>query len=141
MRSDAQYNADSGVEDFAPDFEWEVATLTDANGWTAEFRVPFATLRYPRTSDGVWAVLAFRNYPRENTHGNSKNIVRAAEFAKARGMKVFGFLGMGGGALAPVCDSAVIVPSSDYGPIEDAHMIFDHLITAYFHKWLNPNKA
>ena len=56
-------------------------------------------------------------------------------------MRVFGFLGMGGGALAPVCDRAVIVPSSDYGPIEDAHMIFDHLITAYFHKWLNPNKA
>ncbi len=73
--------------------------------------------------------------------GNSKNIVRAAEFAKVRGMKVFGFLGMGGGAVGSVCDRAVIVPSNDYGPIEDAHMIFDHLITAYFHKWLNPNKA
>jgi hypothetical protein len=56
-------------------------------------------------------------------------------------MKVLGFLGMGGGALASECDHAVIVPSNDYGPIEDAHMNFDHLITAYFHKWLNPNKA
>lgn len=73
--------------------------------------------------------------------GNSENALRAAEFAKARGMTVLGFLGMRGGALAPLCDRAVIVPSDDYGPIEDAHMIFDHLITAYFHKWLNPNKV
>jgi len=71
--------------------------------------------------------------------GNSPNIVRAAEFAKARSMKVFAFLGMGGGTVARMCDDAVIVPSKDYGPIEDAHMIFDHLITAYFHQWLNPN--
>ena len=73
--------------------------------------------------------------------GNSENAIQAAKFAKQRGMKIFGFLGMGGGALAPLCDGAVIVPSNDYGPIEDAHMIFDHLITAYFHKWLNPNNA
>ncbi|MCZ6806975.1 MAG: SIS domain-containing protein [Deltaproteobacteria bacterium] len=73
--------------------------------------------------------------------GNSENAIRAAKFAKQRGLKIFGFLGMGGGALAPLCDGAVIVPSNDYGPIEDAHMIFDHLITAYFHKWLNPNNA
>lgn len=71
--------------------------------------------------------------------GNSENAVRAAKFAKVRGMEVYGFLGMGGGTLGPLCDKAVIVPSTDYGPIEDAHMIFDHLITAYFHKWLNPN--
>ncbi len=73
--------------------------------------------------------------------GNSENAIRAAKLAKSRGMKVFGFLGMGGGALASLCDRSVIVPSNDYGPIEDAHMIFDHLITAYFHKWLNSNNA
>jgi D-sedoheptulose 7-phosphate isomerase len=66
--------------------------------------------------------------------GNSDNAIRAAEFARQRDMQVFGFLGMGGGKLAKICDRAVIVPSDDYGPIEDAHMIFDHLITAYFRK-------
>lgn len=64
--------------------------------------------------------------------GNSENAVKAAEFAHKRRMKVFGFLGMDGGKLAPLCDHALIVPSDDYGPIEDSHMILDHLITAYF---------
>lgn len=73
--------------------------------------------------------------------GNSENAVRAVEFARGHGLKTVAFLGMNGGKLAQLCDASVVVPSDDYGPIEDAHMIFDHLITAYFRERLDTTRA
>lgn len=63
--------------------------------------------------------------------GNSANVVAAAEVARKRGLRTVGFLGMGGGRLRDLVDVPVVVPSNDYGPIEDVHMIFDHLALAY----------
>jgi D-sedoheptulose 7-phosphate isomerase len=63
--------------------------------------------------------------------GNSPNVVRAAEVARRRSMRVVGFLGMGGGALASLVDVGVVVGSDGYGPIEDVHMILDHLALDY----------
>lgn len=67
--------------------------------------------------------------------GNSPNIVSAVRLARDRGLEIVGFLGMGGGEVAPLCDVSVTVPSDDYGPIEDVHMMFDHLITAWLRRW------
>lgn len=66
--------------------------------------------------------------------GNSPNIVRAVETARQIGMTAIGLLGMGGGKVAGMVDIAVVVPSSEYGPIEDAHMVFDHLAMAYLRR-------
>jgi D-sedoheptulose 7-phosphate isomerase len=62
--------------------------------------------------------------------GNSPNLVRAAEWVKGKGGKVLGFLGFDGGKLIDICDVAVTVktPKGEYGPVEDVHMILDHLI-------------
>jgi D-sedoheptulose 7-phosphate isomerase len=68
--------------------------------------------------------------------GNSPNILEAVRVAKAKGMTILGFLGRGGGKVAADCDVALIVPSDDYGPIEDAHMMLDHLLAAYFRAWV-----
>jgi len=68
--------------------------------------------------------------------GNSPNVVRAVEVARRRGLATIGFLGMGGGKVAPLVDVAVIVPSGDYGPIEDMHMMFNHLCTTYLGRWI-----
>ncbi|MCH7776082.1 MAG: SIS domain-containing protein [Gemmatimonadetes bacterium] len=67
--------------------------------------------------------------------GNSSNIVRAVEVAIEKKMTTVGFLGMGGGRVAKLVDVAVIVPSNEYGPIEDVHMVFNHLVTAYLCRW------
>ncbi len=67
--------------------------------------------------------------------GNSSNIIRAVEVARRMQLKTIGFLGMGGGRAAGMVDISVIVPTNDYGPIEDVHMMFDHLITGYFLRW------
>jgi D-sedoheptulose 7-phosphate isomerase len=68
--------------------------------------------------------------------GNSPNIIVAVETAKAMGVEVVGLAGFGGGKLAKLADVAFVVPSEEYGPIEDVHMILDHILTAYFYEKL-----
>ncbi len=60
--------------------------------------------------------------------GNSPNIVAAAELARDRGASVLGFSGFGGGALARLSDVAVVIDSDEYGPVEDAHLLLNHLL-------------
>ena len=36
------------------DAVWSVATKRDAQGWSAEIRIPFKTLRFERSTGGVW---------------------------------------------------------------------------------------
>lgn len=68
--------------------------------------------------------------------GNSPNIVAAVEAAKQIGVKVIGLTGFGGGKLAKLADVSFVVPSDGYGPVEDAHMILDHIITGYLYEKL-----
>ncbi len=62
--------------------------------------------------------------------GNSPNILNALEAAKALGVKSIGFLGFEGGKALGLCDQSLVVRSSDYGVIEDAHSVLMHMITA-----------
>ena len=69
--------------------------------------------------------------------GNSPNLIQAAEWVKKQGGKVIGLLGFDGGKLAQISDTSIIVktPKGEYGPVEDVHMILDHLIyTWIWHK-------
>jgi D-sedoheptulose 7-phosphate isomerase len=60
--------------------------------------------------------------------GNSKNVVQAAEYARAHGATVIGFCGRPGGRLAQLADLKVIVPSDRIGQQEDGHMILSHVL-------------
>jgi len=60
--------------------------------------------------------------------GNSPNVVKAVEYAKANGARTVGFCGHPGGKLAQLADLKVIIPSSLIGQQEDGHMILDHVI-------------
>jgi D-sedoheptulose 7-phosphate isomerase len=57
------------------------------------------------------------------------------------GVRVVGLTGFGGGKLAKLADAAFIVPSDDYGPVEDVHMILDHVITGYLYEKLKAAHA
>jgi len=49
------------------DASWTVATAIDSLGWTAEFRIPFATLRYQSGSgEQQWGLNISRNIRRKN---------------------------------------------------------------------------
>jgi D-sedoheptulose 7-phosphate isomerase len=66
--------------------------------------------------------------------GNSANLVNAAEWVKAQGGRLIGFLGFDGGKLKNMCDVVVHVPTAkgDYGPVEDAHLILNHVLAHWF---------
>jgi len=63
--------------------------------------------------------------------GNSPNIVAAAEWVKNRRGKVIGLIGFDGGRLEKICDVVIHVetPRGEFGPVEDIHMIIDHLVS------------
>jgi D-sedoheptulose 7-phosphate isomerase len=63
--------------------------------------------------------------------GSSANILRAVAKASEMGLTTIGFLGRGGGQVRDMLDIEVTVPSDEYGPIEDVHMCFDHLISGW----------
>ena len=65
--------------------------------------------------------------------GNSPNVIAAVEYAKSRDATVVGLTGFDGGALRRMSDIALHVDTAkgEYGPVEDVHMIFDHLIGSY----------
>jgi len=66
--------------------------------------------------------------------GNSPNIVEGVRETKALGAKVLGILGFDGGKVGGMADACVVVQSRDYGYVEAAHIVLDHLLTAYFGK-------
>lgn len=65
--------------------------------------------------------------------GNSENVIRAAEFANNHGGTSIAFVGFEGGKLKEVAKIVIFTPNpkSDYGPIEDVHMILNHIIVNY----------
>ena len=63
-----------------------------------------------------------------STSGESPNVVRAAQAAKARGVTVVAFLGKGGGAVRELADLALVVPSDETARIQELHLAIEHLI-------------
>ena len=66
--------------------------------------------------------------------GNSPNLIEAAKWVKARGGRVTSFLGFDGGRLRALSDVVVHVPTvkGEYGPVEDAHLIINHVLAHWF---------
>jgi len=75
--------------------------------------------------------------------GNSENIIRGVDYARAHKAVTIGFCGFDGGRLAGACDIAVPVPATkdEYGPVEDAFGVLCHMLTGYLSmrrgKWLH----
>ncbi|MGH7797791.1 MAG: D-sedoheptulose-7-phosphate isomerase [Candidatus Binatia bacterium] len=64
--------------------------------------------------------------------GNSPNLLRAVEMARARKLKTIGFLGFDGGVLKDMVDEVLLLPTRKgaYGLVESGHDLFCHILTA-----------
>jgi D-sedoheptulose 7-phosphate isomerase len=63
-----------------------------------------------------------------STSGNSKNVIRAVQACRSRGIKTVGLLGAKGGRLRSLVDLPLIVPSDNTQHIQEAHIALGHII-------------
>lgn len=68
--------------------------------------------------------------------GNSPNVLNAIEYARSRSAGIVAMLGFGGGKAAELADLVLLVESSDYGVVEDAHLIVNHILVDHFQQRL-----
>ncbi len=74
--------------------------------------------------------------------GNSQNIINAAEWVQSKGGKIIGFLGFTGGKLLDYCDIKIHPKTQpgEYGPVEDSHLITNHILAHWFQSRLKESK-
>jgi D-sedoheptulose 7-phosphate isomerase len=65
--------------------------------------------------------------------GNSKNLIKAFEYAASASIKTVALTAFDGGVMRQIADQCVHIPTEkkEYGPAEDLHMILDHLVSNY----------
>ena len=76
-----------------------------------------------------------------STSGNSPNVLRAADVARARGMQVIAFTGRSGGKLLPMADLCFRMPSDETPRIQEGHEFVGHLLCALIEAGLFPRDA
>lgn len=70
--------------------------------------------------------------------GNSPNLLRAFEYANGHDIETVAITAFDGGRLKPLARQSVHVPTGpkEYGPAEDAHLVLDHLVSAYLIRYV-----
>jgi D-sedoheptulose 7-phosphate isomerase len=63
-----------------------------------------------------------------STSGNSKNVIKAVEYARHHKIHTIGLLGRDGGQLAQLVDLPLIIPVNSTARIQEAHILMLHLI-------------
>jgi D-sedoheptulose 7-phosphate isomerase len=73
-----------------------------------------------------------------STSGNSANVLRAAETARERDLRVVALTGASGGGLAPLADVCVRVPSQVTAHIQESHLAVEQLLALLVERELYP---
>jgi D-sedoheptulose 7-phosphate isomerase len=73
-----------------------------------------------------------------STSGNSMNVIRAAQRARAQGLRVVALTGQSGGDLAGFADAAVRVPSTVTAHIQECHLAVEQLLASLVEDALYP---
>ena len=63
-----------------------------------------------------------------STSGNSPNVLKAAESAKAKGAKVLALTARDGGSLKALADVAVVIPTDRTDRAQELHLMIQHVI-------------
>jgi D-sedoheptulose 7-phosphate isomerase len=73
-----------------------------------------------------------------STSGNSANVLRAAERARAQGLRVIALTGASGGDLAGRADVAIRIPSAVTSHIQECHLAVEQLLASLVEDALYP---
>jgi D-sedoheptulose 7-phosphate isomerase len=73
-----------------------------------------------------------------STSGNSINVIRAAEQAHTQDMKTIALTGASGGALGPIADVAITIPSTITSHIQECHLAVEQLLASLVEDALYP---
>ena len=65
-----------------------------------------------------------------STSGNSANILKAIQTAKAIGLVVIGLTGRSGGKMKDMCDVCLCAPSDSTPRIQECHLFIEHTLCA-----------
>ena len=76
-----------------------------------------------------------------STSGNSANVLRAVEAARAHGGKTLGFSGRGGGRLKEICDLCLVAPADPSARIQELHITCAHVLCHLVEKRYFEEKA
>jgi D-sedoheptulose 7-phosphate isomerase len=63
-----------------------------------------------------------------STSGNSPNVLRAAEAARAQSVRVLAFSAGSGGKLRALADQCIVIPTTRTDRAQELHMCLEHLI-------------
>jgi D-sedoheptulose 7-phosphate isomerase len=63
-----------------------------------------------------------------STSGESPNVLRAAEAARAKGVRVLAFSARDGGRLRALADHSVVIPTQRTDRAQELHLCIEHLI-------------
>jgi D-sedoheptulose 7-phosphate isomerase len=85
---------------------------------------------FGNTGDMAWGI---------STSGNSKNVVKAMERAKERGIITIGMCGKGG-KIAELSDMLLTVDSTVTARIQEAHIVYGHILCHLVDKILFPDR-
>ena len=96
-----------------------------SNDVSAELVYAQAVLSLGKAGDVLLAI---------STSGNSKNVLRAAEVARALGVKVVGLAGRKGGKLKDVSDVCICVPEDETYKVQELHLPVYHTLCAALEK-------
>jgi hypothetical protein len=95
IQGDALYNDATSTEDFSPDFFYDSSARITEHGWTAELRIPFATLRYQRADHHTFGIVIWRNYPRDFRYGiYSSKLPRGSNCLVCHELELTGLAGL-----------------------------------------------
>ena len=76
-----------------------------------------------------------------STSGDSPNLVRAARAADACGVRTVGVLARGGGALRPLVDVAVLVPTRSVSRAQEIQLAIGHIVCRHVEESMFESRA
>ena len=110
---------------------FRVLSLTDNVAWMTALGNDYSydeifsrqLMNYARKGDVLIAA---------SVSGNSPNLVKAYEWAKAHGVKTLALVGAKRGRLAELADQVVVIEDTHYGRVEDVQMHILHILCYAF---------